>query len=679
MRAAIAMVWILAINLPAVHAEDEASSTPTSPVNVERSGKVSTAAGDIAKPARDGSRFVHLEEQDPYWVGGQTPRLTTPMWIGENGVEAAVILSIDDMRDPEAYERYLRPLLNQLHSVAGRAPVSIFTCRVPPASERLQQFLREGLTIEIHTVSHPCPLMRAPTSDANTEKQDSPAIDLFSSNLVPGEQSLALVLDDYLPCIDNMAQITGNSPVAFRMPCCDSQNTNTPRFYSEVFSKTTREGKYLGVSSSVFVLMTAADPELEREWVVDADGRDKFKKYVPFRNFGNLIESYPFPYVVGNVAWEFPCAVPSDWSAQHLRGVNHEGTVEDWKSAVNATVKKQGLFTLVFHPHQWIKPEQLADLVATSVARHGGKIRFLNFRDVQERLTKNLLAGEPLRSATGGDNGVRLLDVNHDGFMDVVIGNSRTQKTRVWQPKEQKWFETSFPTKLVNDQGRTRGVKFFGGEKGNAGFMIASDEERAVWQFDGREWISANIEMPREIDGAAFRTMAKGVDPGVRLRDVDGDGMDDLLIGNPLQNAVFLWAPEALTWKRAPHGLPETVRVVDARGGDAGLRFRDLDGDGDEDLVYSNEREYAIAQFVSPREGWRIVKKGNVRNAGETLVGGAPSPMPMIAFAGRPMGAWFHGNALFVANEFTAKRKDLVDTRTFRELLSTEPMPVESQ
>ena len=41
------------------------------------------------------------------------------------------------------------------------------------------------------------------------------------------------------------------------------------------------------------------------------------------------------------------------------------------------------------------------------------------------RLNEHLLAGQPLRRKDGGDNGVRLLDLNGDGFVDVVIGNEQ--------------------------------------------------------------------------------------------------------------------------------------------------------------------------------------------------------------------------------------------------------------
>ena len=53
-----------------------------------------------------------------------------------------------------------------------------------------------------------------------------------------------------------MNQIPGNRPVAFRMPCCDSQNTPSPRFWTEIFNKTTPQGNFLSIDSSVFNIYT---------------------------------------------------------------------------------------------------------------------------------------------------------------------------------------------------------------------------------------------------------------------------------------------------------------------------------------------------------------------------------------------------------------------------------------
>src|SRR5436190_1522867 len=98
--------------------------------------------------AADGNRLVHLDDTGPYHVHRGFPKLTTPQWVGEDGVEAVVILAIDDMRAPEGYEKFLRPILNRLKKIDGRAPVSIMTCTVDPKHAQLQAWLREGLSLE---------------------------------------------------------------------------------------------------------------------------------------------------------------------------------------------------------------------------------------------------------------------------------------------------------------------------------------------------------------------------------------------------------------------------------------------------------------------------------------------------------------------------------------------------
>src|SRR5262245_7640129 len=73
----------------------------------------------------DGNRLTYLDENDPFYPHVRFPKLTTPQWVGEPGVEAVVILSIDDMRETARYETFLRPILERLKQIDGRAPVSI--------------------------------------------------------------------------------------------------------------------------------------------------------------------------------------------------------------------------------------------------------------------------------------------------------------------------------------------------------------------------------------------------------------------------------------------------------------------------------------------------------------------------------------------------------------------------
>src|SRR5438874_13311683 len=92
----------------------------------------------------DGNRLVYLDENDPYYVSAKFPRLITPQWVGEEGVEAVVILAIDDMKETDKYEKFLRPILERLKQIDGRAPVSIMTCKADPDDKRLQAWLKEG-------------------------------------------------------------------------------------------------------------------------------------------------------------------------------------------------------------------------------------------------------------------------------------------------------------------------------------------------------------------------------------------------------------------------------------------------------------------------------------------------------------------------------------------------------
>src|ERR1043165_9419050 len=74
----------------------------------------------------NGNRLAYLDSDDPFYPGLHFPKLITPQWVGEKGVDAVVVLAIDDMRNNEPrYETMLRPILERLKKIDGRAPVSI--------------------------------------------------------------------------------------------------------------------------------------------------------------------------------------------------------------------------------------------------------------------------------------------------------------------------------------------------------------------------------------------------------------------------------------------------------------------------------------------------------------------------------------------------------------------------
>ena len=147
-------------------------------------------------------------------------------------------------------------------------------------------------------------------------------------------------------------------------------------------------------------------------WSSTSDGKERFRKYIPFPSFVNTIENYPYPYVIGRMCWEFPCIVPERLGSPEPPQAEQSQTLEDMKAALDCVVLKQGVFNLVFHPHGWIKHEQVVELIDHAVAKHGKKVKFLDFKEAHEAVEQEPARRQSIRSAAGRDNGFGLADVD---------------------------------------------------------------------------------------------------------------------------------------------------------------------------------------------------------------------------------------------------------------------------
>ena len=627
------------------------ASAPVHAAAASADPAVAAGAGAAAPGNPPGNRLVYLDDPaNPFYPDHAFPRLATPQWVGEARVEAVVTYGIDDLRGHEPYERYLRPLLERLKQIDGRAPVSIF-CNAPdPAEPHFQQWLKEGLSLEVHTLSHPCPILAQGnfTNAANT----------------------------FHGCVDLLNRIPNNSPVAFRTPCCDSINSASPRLFSEIFARVNEAGQFLRLDSSVAMILTTRDPALPAGRLRDSAGRPRFEKYVPFEAFSTTIENYPYPYVHSRVCWELPFLVPSDWESQNLQGNASPQLLEDWKVGLDLVVLKQGVFNYIFHPAAWSSPTQHVAFVDYAAATYGARVKFLNYREVNERLTRYLLAGQPLRAADGGDNGVRLLDLNNDGFLDVIIGNGEMKRTRVWDPQGGRWSDSDFPVVLAGPAGPggsavgDRGVRFgIVGPAEEAVMLVRNEQEAGAWRFRAGAWQrEPNLLRGFELEGQPVFTSQGGRDRGVRLRDIDHDGLCELLVANETQNAVFHWDNSAHLWHREGYSFPAGTALVDGQGRDRGLRFLDLNRDGADDVVFSGEESYSIHLMIPQTvlgfsQGWsREVLRGQR---------GQQPELPPFVRSGpaRLNGAWFTREGLVVQNEDTARLPHIVERHSYSELL----------
>ncbi|MHB1077957.1 MAG: PVC-type heme-binding CxxCH protein [Prosthecobacter sp.] len=116
-----------------------------------------------------------------------------------------------------------------------------------------------------------------------------------------------------------------------------------------------------------------------------------------------------------------------------------------------------------------------------------------------------------------------------------------------------------------------------------------------------------------------------------------------LLLCSSLLSAVEV--PPALR----EYTLPEAARRQDDQGHDNGVRFVDLNGDGHEDIVLSNAREYGVFLFVPKErakkglqwdEGWsQVMREGRAGDA---------NSLPLIVRAdGSDTGVSFHDGAMW--------------------------------
>jgi len=120
--------------------------------------------------------------------------------------------------------------------------------------------------------------------------------------------------------------------------------------------------------------------------------------------------------------------------------------------------------------------------------------------------------------------------------------------------------------------------------------------------------------------------------------------------------------------------LPPGVALKTAQGKDNGLRFVDLNGDGYEDIVFSNAERYGVYLFnpvekknVDWRLGWTFVMR-------EGKAGDANSIPPIVRADGSDNGVTFKDGAMIVSNDDTAKLPGKVLRIPYRELLK-QPGP----
>jgi len=206
-------------------------------------------------------------------------------------------------------------------------------------------------------------------------------------------------------------------------------------------------------------------------------------------------------------------------------------------------------------------------------------------------------------TSSGADEGVRFGDINKDGFDDLLKSNNGNRY--VFLNNGHGWASVSWsiPFDFIDSSGLDVGAQVVDvNGDGRADLLNASaGYDRHVYLNTGSGWSLSSWSIP-------FDFVDAGVDQGVRLVDVNGDGLVDILKSSNLASAERqAWLNNGAGWVNSSDWLlPTGVYFTETSILDTGVRFADVNGDGLVDVLkdYANGTVTNRSAWLNTGSGW---------------------------------------------------------------------------
>ncbi|MFC1800567.1 FG-GAP-like repeat-containing protein, partial [Nanoarchaeota archaeon] len=201
----------------------------------------------------------------------------------------------------------------------------------------------------------------------------------------------------------------------------------------------------------------------------------------------------------------------------------------------------------------------------------------------------------PLEIVSGStDQGVRFADVNYDGYPDILKAKAGSSRA-VYLNNKTGWNLTSLtiPVDFVDSSGNDQGVRLSDVNGDGKIDMIKARGTKTVYLNNGAGWTSSSWIFPVDFLDSGYK------DHGVRVIDLNGDGLTDILKGE--DGTRTAWLNNGTGWYTASSWSPPTDFTTSSKI-DNGVRLADVNGDGLTDLLRYSDSESSA--WLNNGTGW---------------------------------------------------------------------------